>query len=85
MDDGKLRSWGTVKGDSCTNDTAPFFVRFPQEFLYRAHYPLAIGIAILLDRYATVRSVERCLTELHRFDRGFQIFSFGFVFHAVPQ
>ena len=48
-------------------------------------HPLAIGIAILLDRYATAHSVKRSLPALHGFDRRLEIHSNGFVFHPVPQ
>ena len=52
-----------------------------KEFLDLIHHPLATGVAILLDRYATAHSVKRSLPALHGFDRRFEIHSDGFVFH----
>jgi hypothetical protein len=40
-----------------------------KEFLNLVHNSFAIGIAILLDRYATPHSVKRSLPALHGFNR----------------
>jgi len=52
-----------------------------RELPYLIRHTLAIGIAILLDRYATAHSVERSLPALHGFDRCFEIHANGFVLH----
>jgi hypothetical protein len=56
-----------------------------KELLNVVHYSFAIGIAILLDRYATAHGVKSSLPALHGFNRCLEIHSNGFVFRPVPQ
>jgi hypothetical protein len=65
-------------------------VVFEQGFLGKErfdliHDPLAIGIAVWLDRYAAAHSLKRSLPAQHCFDCCLEIHPYGFVFRPVPQ